>query len=68
MWSRSVVVELPRLDLLSGILETDKPVLIETLVSQPAIEALDESVLHGLARANEIQPTLRLCPAVERFP
>src|SRR2546425_9482513 len=42
--------------------------LIETLVSKSAIEALDKSVLRGLRRANEIQTRLVLVgPAVERL-
>jgi hypothetical protein len=51
----SVVVESPCLDRVAGIAEIGEPVLVQTLVSELAVEAFDEAVLDRLARANEAE-------------
>jgi hypothetical protein len=63
-----VVVFSPELDVLLRVGKVHKPVLIEALVPQPAVEALDVAVLRGLGGANEVQrnPVLER-PSIERF-
>src|SRR5690242_12893213 len=41
--------------LLPCVGERNKPLHVQTFVSEPAVEALDESVLHGSSRPNEAQ-------------
>src|SRR5690606_36897387 len=50
-----VVFAHPGTDDRAGVIETDKPVLIETLVAQSAVEGFDVGVLVGLARLNQAQ-------------
>ena len=40
--------------------EGEEPVLVQALVSEPAVEALDEAVLLGLPRVDEAQPDATL--------
>jgi hypothetical protein len=47
-----IVFLAPRLDLLSRIRHVQKPVCIQALIAQPAVEALHISVLHRLSRLN----------------
>ena len=51
VWSSGVVVGPPCFDDLPGLGKVAERVLVETLVTQPAIEALDEAVLGWLAGA-----------------
>src|SRR5215212_648313 len=51
-----VVVQPPRLDSAPGIGEADEPMAIETFVAQPSLKTLDEGVLDGLTRLDEVQP------------
>ncbi len=53
MWPVQIVVDAPFLDDLAGMAEAAEEVLVEALVPQPSIEALDQSVLHRLARRDE---------------
>ena len=48
-----IVVHPPVFDRPLGVRQAQEPVLVETLVAQSAVEALDESVLLGLARIDE---------------
>src|ERR1051326_4770732 len=50
-----VVFDSPSLDLAACVVERDEYVLVETLLPQPAIEALDEGVLDRFARLDELQ-------------
>jgi len=51
-----VIVMLPELrQLLPGVLQRRKPLCVQTLVPQPAIEALDEPVLDRPAWPDETQ-------------
>ena len=45
----------PRLDDAPGRGEAHEPVLVEALVAQPPVEALDVRILHRLARVDEVQ-------------
>ncbi len=46
MWSVGVVGNPPPFDSAAGILEAQKPVQLQTLVSQPAVEPLDSKCHH----------------------
>ncbi len=50
-----IVVLAPGLDLLSGILQRQEPVLVQALLAQPPVERLDQSVFNGLPGADEVQ-------------
>ena len=50
-----VVVSTPALNAEAGILEARKPVQIQTVLAELAVEALDERVLRRLAGLNEMQ-------------
>jgi hypothetical protein len=50
-----VVVLPPGFDDLAGLIQTDKPMLVQTLVAELAVEALHVGVLHRLARPDEVQ-------------
>jgi hypothetical protein len=49
-----VVVLPPGFDLPPRVLQADEPVLVQTLVPKLAVEALDEGVLHGFSRLDEV--------------
>src|SRR5438445_7344092 len=51
-----IVIHPPVLDEPPSVSEGEKPMLVQALVSEPAVEALDEGVLNGLARLDEVQP------------
>ena len=55
MWSDSVVVDPPCLDLLLGVGETDKPVLVEALVAKLAVKAFDVRILNRFTGSDETQ-------------
>src|SRR6185503_971359 len=55
MRSLLVVIQPPVFDLSSCISQTRKPVRVQAFISQSAIEALRVSVLHRLARLDELQ-------------
>ena len=52
MRSQSVVVAPPCFDGFAGVGEAAEEMLIEAFISQPAVEAFDKPVLHGLAWLN----------------
>lgn len=54
MGSVLVIVLPPSTDDLPGMTVTGKQMLIETLVPEPAVEALDEAILHRLARRDVV--------------
>lgn len=59
----------PRLHGLPGLSQRGKPVHTEALVAKRAIAALDEDVLDGLARTDELQRHAAFVrPAVQRLP
>jgi len=51
-----VVVDTPAFDFLSGVAQVGEPVLIQALIAELPVEALDERVLHGLAGPDEVEP------------
>src|SRR5512139_3352955 len=55
-----VVVATPVGDGLAGLLQRLEPVLVEALVAELAVEALDVAVLHGFARLDEQMPDVML--------
>ena len=63
-----VVVLTPSLDQLSRFLQRREPVFIETGISESAIEALHQSILHGLARFNKTESHLRLLGPLKHRP
>jgi hypothetical protein len=63
--SVGVVVDPPFFDDLTRLLEVDEQVLVEALVAQPAVEALDESILHRFAR-RDVVPLDATLPAARR--
>src|SRR5690349_17903966 len=63
-----IVVQAPRLNRLLRIGQAHEPALVETLVTEPAIEAFRERVLNRLTWLNELQrDTARVRPLIERF-
>ena len=50
-----VIVAVPSLDLLCSILQAQKPVLIQALLSEAAVKRFDEGIIRGLAGAGEVQ-------------
>ena len=55
MRAGSIVVEPPGVDDVSGLGQTDEPVLVQTLIPEPPVEAFDETVLDGFPRIDESQ-------------
>ena len=61
-----VVVQPPCRDLFARLVQRLEPVLVQALVAEPAIEALDVAVLHGPAWLDQDVPdAMRLRPAHE---
>ena len=54
MWSLGVVVDPPCFDDVAGFGQAREQMLVEALIAQPADEALDEAILHGLARRDVV--------------
>lgn len=50
-----VVLDTPGFDLLAGVAQRKEPVLVQTLAAEPAVEALDEGVMHRLVGFDEPQ-------------
>lgn len=50
-----IVIDSPSCDLRLGIGDRCKLVDVQTLIAEPPVERLDESVFHGFAGPNEIQ-------------
>src|SRR5712664_2752527 len=62
-----IVVQAPGFDDLARLSQAEEPVLVETLVAEPAVEALDVGILVWLAGLDEVQPdALRVGPRIER--
>lgn len=63
-----VVVLTPVVDRLPCLSEGEKPVLIQTLLSQSAVEAFDESIVSRLAWAAELElHAVAMSPGIERL-
>jgi hypothetical protein len=52
VWSRAVVVGPPTSEGDASLGQRRKQRFVQQFIPQPAVEALDEGVLHGLARRN----------------
>ena len=62
-----VVVATPCADQSAGVWQAVEQVLVQTLVPEPAVEALDEAVLHRLSRRDVVPFNLPLfLPAQDR--
>jgi hypothetical protein len=55
MGPERIVLHTPLLDSLPGFPQTGEPFLIQTFLTEPAIEALNMAVLYRLAGVNEVQ-------------
>lgn len=63
VWANLVVVAPPVGDDLPGLGQRGEPVLIEALVPELAVEAVDVAVLHGFARLDQqVLDAMSLCP------
>src|SRR5262245_14778751 len=63
-----IVVDPPALDLMPSVGQIGEPVLVQTLVAELAVEALDERILYGLAWPNEMKlHPYPVGPRVERL-
>src|SRR6266446_7761259 len=61
-----IVVQAPGFDDLACVSQAEEPVLVETLVAEPAVETLDVGILIRLARLDEVQPdALGVGPCIE---
>jgi hypothetical protein len=60
-----VIIDPPCLDDRSDVIEIYKPVLVQAFVPELAVEALHETIIDRLARADELQPdSVRIRPAI----
>lgn len=55
MWSLTFVVDAPRFDRALRVGEADEPALVQAFVPERPVEALDEGILHGLPRVDEVE-------------
>jgi hypothetical protein len=63
VWSDLVVVLTPVGNLLASLGQCLEPLLVQALIAELAIEALDIAVLHGSARLDQdVAHTVRMCP------
>ena len=68
MWSVGVVIMSPAFDLGSGIFQADKDMLIEALVPELAVEALDIGILGRLPWLNKAEfDVVRIGPGIKGF-
>ena len=64
--SHFVVIEPPSLDLFARLVQILEPVLLQTLIAEAAIQALDVAVLHGPPWLDQdVSNTVSLSPADE---
>src|SRR5258706_6323950 len=64
-----IVVLSPRLDLGAGILQSFKPVDIQTFIAEAAVEGFDGRVVRRFATTTEVENHLiRVCPEVHGRP
>ena len=55
MWTVVVVVAAPAFDREAGVVQAGEPVLVEALVPELPVEALDKRILYGLAGLDEVE-------------
>ena len=57
-----LVIPSPLLDHAAGFVQAAAPLLVQALVAEPPVEALDEHVLHRATRRDEVERHLALVP------
>ncbi len=63
-----IVIDSPGFNLLSGIVQRDEHLRVQTLVSKSAVDTLDHRILHGFTRSDEIElDPMFVCPGVKRL-
>ncbi len=63
-----IVVFAPIFNNMFGVIERDKPVLLQALLPQPAVEALDKCIVRWLTRSAEFQlHSVAIRPLVHRL-
>src|SRR5690242_11085644 len=68
MRAHRIVVRAPRFDSFACIVQADERLLVQTLLAQSAVEALDVRVFHRLTRTDELQSdAMFVRPCVERL-
>jgi hypothetical protein len=68
VWADLVVIDPPGFDGLSCVVQGEEPVLVQALLAELAMEALDVAVLHGPVWLDEVQDDLVLVrPLIERL-
>src|SRR5690554_1055052 len=62
-----IVVQAPSADLLPSVCEIPEPVLIQTLIPEFSVKALDVTILHRLSGLNQLQfNTMAVGPLIKR--
>ena len=60
-----IVIQSPRLELGSGIGQREENIDVETLISESPVEALNEAIIDGFSRSNEVQlDVIAVCPGI----
>ena len=66
MRSLGVVFDPPCFDDAPRVRHGEEPVLVEALISEPAVEAFYVSVVHRFSGSDEVQPhAVLVCPGIE---
>jgi hypothetical protein len=68
VWTHLVVIDSPAFDGLPRIVQSEKPVLVEALLAELAMEAFDVAVLHRSAGCDEVQCDLVLISPLVQSP
>ena len=63
-----IVVDSPRFNLLSRIVQRDEHLRVQTLISKAPVETLNHRILHGFSRSDNIQLHLvGISPGIQRL-
>jgi len=66
MWSHFIILDSPSFDESPGFGQACKPVQVQALISELAVETLDESVVHRTAWSDEVKlDSSPVCPLIE---
>jgi len=67
MWPTLIVVDSPRFNLLSRIVQRDEHLRIQTLISKAPVETLNHRISHRFSRPNEVElASASLGPILQR--
>ena len=55
MWEANVLVEPPRFDNVLNLGHQGELVYFQTFIAQAAVKEFNKGILHGFARANEVE-------------